>query len=549
MIARRGATSRFDPVMARCASLLPLLFLLAPASGVAVADDAETKTARITYLSISDVYINAGQDEGLREGDRIEVMREGKVVAVLEVNYLSPHRASCRVVESEASLRVGDSVSYHPRPAVQSGAEPPPDSGPAEAVPAGETSSYRSGLSDAGIHGRVSVRYLFANDRSGRDSGYSQPSFDLRLDGDRIGGSDWGMAVDVRARRTTQSVGNGQEIVDEGARVYRMAASWQSDEIPLRITLGRQFSPALSTVSIFDGLSADFLSARWSAGVLTGTQPYTLQTGGSSDIREHGAYFQWRSRPAAVRRWTITSGLIGSYANSEVNREFFYLQGFYSGPKLSLFATQEIDYNRSWKESAGEDTFSSTNSFISLLYRMTELVDFRAGYDDRRNPRLYRDRLTPVAAFDATYREGVWAGTSVRIARRWRVGLDYRASSGENAGDADSYTITLGASGLTRRAVGFNLRSTRYENPRLEGWIHSLSASLAISARISMGLFAGLRDEENLQIAGVENSVTWFGIEFEVPFDRHWFLLISAEHSEGDFSEIDQGYLALSCRF
>jgi hypothetical protein len=87
------------------------------------------------------VYIDAGAREGLRLGQQGRVLREGRELARIEVQYLAATRASCRVLgEDTATLRAGDRVVFElepgpPPPSLQEGAAGPAISGPPMPLP------------------------------------------------------------------------------------------------------------------------------------------------------------------------------------------------------------------------------------------------------------------------------------------------------------------------------------------------------------------------------------------------------------------------------
>jgi hypothetical protein len=231
-----------------------------------------------------------------------------------------------------------------------------------------------------------------------------------------------------------------------------------------------------------------------------------------------------------------------------VNREFLYLQGHYIGPRLSLYLAEEVDYNRGWKAEAGEDTVSPTSTFFSLNYRMGRVASLRAGYDNRRNVRLYRDRVTPETEFDDAYRQGVWAGTLFNLRDRVQLGLDARTNGGGEVGDADSYTLTVGLPRLLGRA-GVGTRTTRYASEIAEGWLQSLTVGVPAGSRVNLDLTVGVRDETNLANPALDDRIVWYGLDVDVGLGRRWYALLSLERSQGTIDEVDQAYLSLTYRF
>ena len=67
-----------------------------------------------------------------------------------------------------------------------------------------------------------------------------------------------------------------------------------------RLSVGRQYSAALSSVSLFDGVTAELNRSRWGLGPFGGLQPDASTMGYSSDIREAGAYVQLHNDPRVL---------------------------------------------------------------------------------------------------------------------------------------------------------------------------------------------------------------------------------------------------------
>ena len=90
-----------------------LLGLLVPTAAGAQ-QVAPTRIASVTYLGMGWLFLDAGSAEGLRQGSEAEVVRRGRTIAVLRVESLGDHQASCSVVTSQLHPIVGDSVRYTP---------------------------------------------------------------------------------------------------------------------------------------------------------------------------------------------------------------------------------------------------------------------------------------------------------------------------------------------------------------------------------------------------------------------------------------------------
>jgi len=495
------------------------------------------RSARITYLTPSSAYVDAGTEEGVREGDAIEVIRDGQTIANLKVTYVSTHRSSCVIVSSTVPLAVGDTVRFVPA------------EGPAPAAAAGSpvpaTPTRKGG---PGIHGRAGVRYLSTRDRTGNGGGYSSPALDFRLDGTALGGSPVDVAVDVRARRTRTDLAGGGSVDDSSNRVYRLAASYRLSPSQ-KIAFGRQYAPSVAALSLFDGLLWAIDGETWGGGVLAGVEP-GLDLSYSNDVQEYGAYLVAHNRPGTRRRWTVSTGLVGSYTEGSVNREFLYLQGQYAGERLWTFLTQEFDYNRDWKSSeAGEDTFSDTATFLSLHLRAAKWLTLFGGYDNRRNVRLYRDRTTPETEFDDSFRRGTWGGASLRFGNHVVAGGEARESTGGPSGLANSWSLYGGAEHFTRIDLGFRVRGTDYSNYSSKGNLYSLTADMTFGSRTHLGLSGGTIEDTNVVNPELSSDRNWYAVDVEVDLGRQWYFILSAERNDGSVEKYDQLYTGASYRF
>jgi len=192
---------------------------------------------------------------------------------------------------------------------------------------------------------------------------------------------------------------------------------------------------------------------------------------------------------------------------------------------------------------------SPTSTFATFQLRVTGTVTLDAGFDNRRNVRLYRDVVNPETAFDDTYRQGTWAGVWVRATPRIRAGVDARSSSAGVAGHADSYTLSLGADRLTRLGLSLRTRTTRYTNPQLSGWLNSVALTFEPGTRLRFQVNGGLRAEHDPAADPAHTAVTWVGADIDVTLARAWYAMLSATRQRGGMDGYDQVYGGVSVRF
>lgn len=525
--------------------------------------------ARVTYLAGGSVYVDAGRLEGLREGDSLVVVRGGKAIAWLRASFLSSHRTSCDTLSTLAPIQVGDLAGFvtgisglaaagGDTTATVAGA-PPAIASPSPAVlvttlhpviPSSATApvsapppvARRAGP----LRGRIGARFLTVqSDRGGR---LTQPALDLRLDGVSLGGAPLDLAVDFRGRRVTQSSPGRATLNSDRGLFYRFALATHDQAGRYRLTVGRQLSPALAPVNLFDGALVERRGARWNAGLFSGTQPEPLRLGMSGAIVQGGGYAEWHQPAGAARRWTISGGAISSYDRGNTNRDFGFLQGFYLGRALSATLSQEVDVNRGWKRELGQPAYQATGTFLTTNLRVGSALALRAGYDNRRNVWLYRDHITPENLFDDRYRQGGWGGALLDIAHHVRLTGDARTSSIAGARRQDGWTGGVEGYRITPLNLTARARYSRLTGAGMENTLASFSAGLDPLTGLHVEVAAGRRTTKDLLRAVLEQT-RWQSAGLDLTLVRSAYLSASFESEAGGVSRSRQSYLGLSWRF
>ncbi len=533
------------------AVLRPVIAVAALTMGTAhrsAAQDTSTvRSASVTYVSGSSIYVSAGRADGLVEGQELSVVRHDSTAATLKVVFLSSRQSSCEVVRGATDIAVGDQVRYTPTAS----------SGAGQQVAAARTASRPHRLSGPGLHGRVGGRYLLSQ-TSPSSGGFNQPSLDLRLDGSGLGGSPFGLAVDLRTRRTAATRSDGSSTVDGHTRVYQAALLWNAPGDRFRMSAGRQYLTAVTWVSLFDGALVEFGGSHLTFGAFGGVEPDKVNLGLSREVQDFGGYVQLHNKPGRGTPWSFTTGAVGSYAGGKSNREFAFAQASVSSRVVSLYALQEIDYYRPWKVSLGENTISPTSTYLNGAFRPTRWISFNGGYDNRRSVRLYRDATNPAIAFDDAYRQGVWGGLSL-IGHRARVSGDVRFSDGAGAGKATSYTGSFGLDRFTPLHLSLTSRATWYQSRtsadslgatlRNNGQIYTLRLGGDPWQAIHVDLEGGLRKDNNPHNSPPSSTITWYGLDLDVSLARSWFLSLSGQREKSPGFTTTLFYSSLTWRF
>lgn len=517
---------------------LGLLLACALAAAGASAEDqpAPSDTTRVAYVSGSVVYLEAGRLAGLREGDRVEVVRDGKSLGQVTIEHLSSRRAAAALPTEAFTVRSGDLIRFHPHPAEAFA----PPAGP-ETVPSAQRPRSRGWFRDRGLRGRIGARLLASRGDGEGTLGYTQPSLDLRLDGTGVAGTPIDFNLDARSRRTFFESDRASRDV---TKIYRLAIARRGTT---RVTIGRQSSSALGAIGAFDGLSLERVVGGWSLGGLSGTQPDPLNYGLSSEVWEHGLFARWEQVQSGGARQQLVVGLVGAYRKGQVDREFVALQGRLDGPRAALSLSQDLDLNRGWKAAAGEPSVSLTSSAAYLRVRVRESLAWSIGYDNRRSVRLYRDRVTPETDFYDRYRQGGSLRLEWEPAPARHLSLEARNSRSGGRSTASTWSAMGTTPRLGSLPVSLRARSTYFDNDAGDGWLQSLTAGSPIGSRMNLDLEAGTRTDRSGSASSANR--TWFGLDLDAALSHHLYLLLTEERETGGGDRADRIFASLSWRF
>jgi hypothetical protein len=457
------------------------------------------------------------------------------------VVFLSSRQAACEVVRGATDIVIGDLIRFGPAlPAM-------PTREPQAAAVATPRRSTRHRLSGPGLHGRVGARYLVAHEDA-LNGGFNQPSLDLRLDGQALGGTPIGLAADLRTRRTTSTRGDGSSTVDGRTRVYQAALLWNAPGSKFRLSLGRQYLTAVTSVSLFDGGLIELNGTHLSFGGFGGMEPEPVNLGFSREVQDFGGYLQLHSAPSSTKPWTFSLGAVASYSNSVANREFAFAQGSVSTPHFSLYALQEVDYYPKWKVALGENRFAATSTYLNGSLRPAQWLAFTGAYDNRRSVRLYRDAVDPATQFDDAYRQGVSGGLAL-LGHRVRAGADVRRSSGGSIGEAMSYTGSAGVDRFTPLHMSLTGRATWYSTSTLDGRLYSGRLGVDPFGPLHLEFNGGVRHEDNPVSVPTHRKITWYGLDLDLSLARGWFVALSVTREKDPDGNSTQFYGGMTWRF
>lgn len=520
-----------------------VLALIALVTGTAAAETVAS--AKITYVTTSTVYVDAGSGVGLQKGASLRVVRDGIVIATLEAAFVSSSRTSCPMPDG-TSLRVGDTVTFSTGlPASTPAADRPTPV--ADAPRATPSQSLARGLRDAGWRGVIGARYLGLRNHGDYGGHYGEPALDVRATGSDILRDDLDVTVDIRARRTFRTSADGSSESLDRSRVVLLNGEWNPPASPWRVTFGRQYGVALAAVSSFDGLSVQRAGPTWTLGTWIGRSPGEQESMTSTRTTLPGFWVARHQGPNSRFRWSGGLAMSGAYRDGEVDREFMALHGRWSNGRLSATALQQIDVNRGWK-SDQERIVSPTSTLLRTNYQWTRSVSVGAGWDTRRRIRLLRNRSTPETEFDDRHRRGAWITGSWRPGRPLYTTLTLRRSSRAGRTSARSATSLVRLNIPSLSWVSLSARGTQFDNGVTKGWLRSVSSRIVTTKRTEVEFSLGRRTDRG-DGASESRTQRWVRADTELRIRSEWWLLLSLERDSGDIEKSTQIHATASWRF
>ncbi len=475
-------------------------------------------SARIQYISSSNVYLDAGSAAGLVEGAVVRVERDGKVIAELVVEFVAQNSASCRVQSGTEPLKPNDSVTFTPATVAGSPSPAPAPGG--------------SGARSSSLRGRFGVLMLRTSDASGHlDNpvlvgdvtwrGSRRNQLDLRFRGDH-------------PRRQTHLASTTLE--EDESRIYEASIRYRSTESRLEIEAGRLLPERLELLGAMDGGGLHWRPhAALRFGVAGGggtdyvSTPFV--TGGYKlgGFVEAGRGGRWRALAA-----------FGHVEDPDITRrQYVQLRGDANiRGKMRLFENLEIDLSPAWKLDLGAPGAELTTFSLGMQVEPHPRLDVSLGYETRR-PLLQPEQRALPAPIARDLQHGVRAAARVALTRQWslRLGGDTRLQTGD---DARAHSLDAYLRGSRVGPLDLSMHTSFYDMEQTQGEITDASLSWPITAGFRCEVAGGdFHSRNNTELAGgAEPESRWSWLRTGANFATTWGLWLSAS---GEWRTGDQG--------
>ncbi len=483
----------------------------------------------VRYRSADTIYLDAGKAAGIAEGDRLEVLRGGKVVAEIEVIFAANSSASAKVLSERETIQPGDRVRVVGESGGSGRTGPPPAQTPSTAPPAAppppaaprERSIYgsdRSRPSRTRVTGALTFDWESWTDGSdaGRDVNRTTGRLNLRVR------DILGTPLQLRLRMRSREVNRERDVtqgVPEGEnrdRLYEAALIWNPPDSRFDLRLGRMGTSPFVGLGYVDGAVGEFRITRWLAlGGVAGRRPEIEELGFKGSGSKTGAFIRLTpSGRDADRGLDLLLAGLREEGDLGISREYVTLETqYHGGDRWSFFQHAEVDLNTDWRELAARDEAQLSTLSLTALRRLASGNRLAISYDRFQPYLTEEDRLSPVEVLDDLFRQGL------RVS--WQTGK----SDGLNL-SVDAGVRTREQAVVDPRFEVFESRETYsvglgLHHPRVPGLgIFAGANVLGYSSSFADGIVVQTRAGRRLG-AGHELSLALGGNLYRTPFEEN----------------------------
>ena len=521
---------------------------------------------RVRYVTPEAVYFNGGTSLGVRAGDKISIMRDGRKILQLEVKYVSEHNASClleKEIAQRETPRVDDLILWTiPLPEYMKRTRPPDEPAPnvaparssnkarpAAPAPKRYFTGRRSPNND--LNGQISLQAFGQRDRGPQRFDFLESSAYFRLNFERPAGLPLRFIARARSSQNYRQLG-AQNMQTQPAlhRVYEIALEYDTPATPLQFTVGRMLRNELRGVGYLDGMALGYrLNDRWKAGVFAGAQPELYHYDFHLDEKKLGGFVQLKTPVGKNADLVVAATGVGQYMRRQVSREYLAAEiNFTRSAQLYLTQYLEIDYNRKWRKTASAGAVDLSNAYFNATYYPRGWISFGASYDARHLIRTWETRSIADSLFDQALRQGWRASVNLQPSALTRFTIDGGLQTHRNTPAVYSVGASANVWNLLRSGVGLSARFSYFGNVVSAGYYPALDLSRSffsvIYATVGGGAYV-----YRMGNGGQAQFNPWERLRLDVNLTRKFFLSGTFENFHGDTMKFVRGFVDVGWRF
>jgi hypothetical protein len=581
LLAVRNSRSRqSSPACHRFASdvlWLPVL-LMVSCCGITVAAGQQgliqTKFP-VKFVTPDSVYLQAGRDAGLAEGQHLTIRREnpdesGTTVggtAEIRIVSVASSSAVAEILTSDLEIRAGDTAylsvedvaklkllqadrDSRKYPQVVTFTEGDPlDEEVREYIP-------RPPLPEVNrIQARVGLEYNSIQDHSSGVNS-NQLGFVLRADMTRLGGTYWNLSGYYRGRLTSRTtVASKLTLNDLISRTYHLSLTYNNPASHWVAGFGRFYLPWAASLSTIDGgYVGRRIGTRATVGFFGGSAPDPTSWNYDPNRQMAGGFVNFEGGSFESFRYSTTAGLALTRVNWHPDRQFaFFETGIFYKQFLAIYHNLEADLLRNDIPPDNLDGWQSSGPVLSRNYLTVRvqphrIISFDISENYFRNIPTFDFRLVSTGLLDRFLFQGL--SGSCRLELPYRIGLYAGLGRSNRQGDSRNswnqmYGITFGK--IWRTGIRADARYSKFDSAFGSGSYRSLFFTREIGESIRIEVQAGQQTLVSSMTS--EDFAWWLTANFDWFLGLHYFLGGGYTIYRGRVQDYDQWFVNLGYRF
>jgi hypothetical protein len=512
-------------------SIVCLLFL----AGAGQAADRFT----VKYLSAENVYLDGGEADGLAIGARLVVLGQAGAKTEVEVVFVAAHSASCKVIGSAGSIRVGDKAQMKSSPLSDTTVVKDSTSATiVDSVPVPEPVTQPRKRTASPVSGSVSLAFYQWNDRAESNLDFTQTTARVSLKARHLWGKEMTLTVRGRGRFDQRQRNYRSEVEREDwqNRLWEFSLSYEEPTAPVNYWVGRILPRRAGGIGYLDGVLVEGrLSDRIRTGLFAGTYPDWLYDERRLSLMKAGGYLNYSSGDYRGFFLEENVGASGEYHGGEAGREYLIVQGRMSQGNLwGVTHSGEIDINRSWRKERAGKSFELSSLYVNGWVRPAQRLRLSLSYDNRTNYWTFENRSTVDSLFDDNLRQGVRLQTDLTLPAQLfsSLSVGYR----DRAGDPDpswSYSAQLRKRDALIKGFSLSAQYAAFHNLSSRGHNYALRAGKVLGGKYDLNIAYGsyvYRTDDRSQ----SRSNNWVELSGQADVGRHYWLGLRFQTDSGD---------------
>lgn len=508
----------------------------------------------VRYRSADTVYLNAGRAAGVEVGDRLEIVREGQVIAEVEVIFTAENSASCRIVNERQPIQPADRVRRIGDTAPAPVPAPPPTEAPRTKEPVPRTESPRPRRTR--VTGAVSLDTETFSDGTESRRDFNRTAARLNVRVRDIAGTPLQVRLRMRSldeERERRLVSGIPESTNRD-RLYELSLIYEPEDARYGFRLGRLGAGPFVGIGYLDGgLGKVRVLGPLEVGGFYGRRPNIEELGFDGSGSKYGLFT--RIAPESDAFELLVAG-IREEGDTDVSREYLAVETRYDpGQRWTFFQHAELDLNTGWREEAAGSASQLSQLSLTALGRLSERSRLVLSYDRFERFLTEEDRFLPTELFDDLTRQGLRVSWQTGPARGLNVSVTAGAHAlqAEEEGRDSETSFSLGVGAWHPELSGLKLFAGAdvlgFTNPTTDGLLVTTRVGRRFSPGHELSFALGGTLSRQSLLVDEETSTQWAraSLWLELPLDL--FGQAEIEVLTGDEIEGQRLSLGLGYRF